>query len=267
MSFLTKAVALFTAAITLIWAGQAASQEDPQLAAIDAYMCDYTDGKGAGDLMKVVEKWNKWMDSTGGAAYSAWVMTPVLASTDMDIDLVWLGAWQNGKDMGQGMQAWADKGRDLNEEFLAVIDCGEHSSAASMNIRPPVEGWPGKSGVAMFTNCTVADGKSMNDAIEVHRKWAKHMDDIGSKAGLWLFFPGAGSNNSARVNDDLEEWDYKAVFSHPDYISYGNDWESYMNGGGWRVAQEIGGGILDCDSPRLYHSVTVRDGGINPNPK
>ncbi len=222
-------------------------------------MCNYRDGKDVGDLMGVTEKWNKWMDKNSSAPYSAWVMTPVLSSVNMPVDVVWLGAWQNGKDMGVGMQEWADKGGDLNKEFIDVIDCGEHSQAASVNIRPPVKGWPGKQGIAAFSNCTVADGKAVPDAMAVHQAWSKHLDSIGSKAGMWVFFPGAGNNNP--------EWDYKIVMSHPDYISYGNDWDNFTNGQGWRKVMEMGSGsTVSCDSPRVYHSVTVRNANINPAP-
>ncbi len=233
------------------------AQEDPRFAAIDAYLCNYNDGKGAADLMKVAEKWNKWMDKNSSPAYSAWVMHPVLSSVNMPIDVVWLGVWQNGIDMGKGMQEWADNGRELNEEFLGVFECGEHSQAGSVSIRPPAAGWPGKQGVAAFSNCTVGEGHTIPDAMAVHRAWASHLDSIGSKAGMWAFFPGAGQNNP--------DWDYKIVMSHPDYISYGADWENFTNGQGWRKAMEMGSGkVVSCDSPRVYHSVTVRDGGVKP---
>jgi hypothetical protein len=62
--------------------------------------------------------------------------------------------------------------------------------------------------------------------------------------------------------------DYKIVVSHPDYISYGADWENCTNGQGWRKRREMGfGTVVSCDSPRVYHSVTVRNAGINPTPE
>ena len=234
-------------------------QEDPVFAAIDAYSCDYRDGKGPDDLMKVIEKWNKWMDGNSSVAYNAWVMHPVLASTNTPLDVVWLGAWQNGNDMGKGMQEWADGGQKLNAEFQAVIDCGEHSQAASVNIRPPADSWPETVGVASFTNCTIQDGKTVADAMALHQAWAAHLDSIGSKAGMWVFFPGAGQNDI--------DWHYKIVSSYPDYLAYGADWESYTNGQGWRKADEMGAdNVVICDSPRVYHSNTVRNAGVNPAP-
>ncbi len=255
----TIRAALLVSAGTLLANGATAQEApaDPRFAAIDAYLCNYRDGKGADDLMKVADKWNKWMDKNSSAPYSAWVMHPVLSSVNMPVDVVWLGVWQNGIDMGKGMQEWSDNGGDLNREFIGVIDCGEHSQAGSVSIRAPAQGWPGKQGLAAFSNCTVGEDHTVPDAMAVHRAWAKHLDSIGSKAGMWAFFPGAGQNNP--------DWDYKIVMSHPDYISYGADWENFTNGQGWRKAMEMGSGkVVSCDSPRVYHSVTVRDGGVKP---
>ena len=236
-----------------------AQQEEapPSFAAIDAYLCTYHEGKDAKDLLQVTEKWNKWMDKNSSAPYSAWILHPVLSSTNMPIDVAWLGAWQNGNDMGRGMQEWSEKGQELGAEFFEVIDCAEHSQSASMNIRPPADGWPGEQGLVAFSNCTVGEGKTIPDAMEVHGAWAQHLNSTGSKAGMWAFFPGAGQTDI--------QWDYKIVVSHPDYLSYGADWENFTNGQGWRKAMELGSGqVVSCDSPRVYHSVTVRNAGIDP---
>jgi hypothetical protein len=259
MNSMTHAVTLALAA-HLVWAAEASAQEEPEphLAAIDAYLCNYRDGKGPDQLMAVVEKWGNWMDQHSSAPYSAWVMHPVLSSVNTPIDVAWLGAWPDGNAMGKGMQEWADKGQALNAEFMAVLDCGEHSQAASLNIRPPAEGWPGKTGVVAFANCHIGEGATLDDALGASQAWASYLYSTGSKAGMWVFFPGAGNDNP--------EWSYKLVVSHPDYESYGADWEHFSNGGGWRKAQELGvGSKVRCDSPRVYQSVTVRDAGVGPS--
>ena len=244
--------------IALLWGASAFAQDPPppSFNSIDAYLCNFNEGKKRSDLDKVVEKWNKWMDKNKGAPYNAWLMTPDMTSVNMPVDIVWLGAWANGNDMGRGMQAWADNDTGLGAEFDKVISCGEHSNAASVNIRPPNKGWPGKTGVAVFANCTVVEGKTVQDSMAAHQEWAKHLDSIGSKAGVWAFFPAFGQNNP--------EWDYKIVTSHPDYLSLGADWEAFTNGQGWMKAMEVAGGTVACDSPRVYHSTTIRNDGVNP---
>lgn len=245
---------------SLAWSGSTLAQEPPppSFAAIDAYLCNYNDGKGRADLDKVVAKWNKWMDNTKGAPYSAWVMTPVFSSINNPIDVAWLGVWANGNDMGKGTQDWIEKNGGIAADFDAAITCGEHSNAASVNIRPPGSEWPGKGGVAVFTNCTVAEGKTVQDAMAAHQAWAKHLDATGSKAGVWAFFPGAGQNNP--------EWDYKIVSSYPDFVAYGADWEAFTNGQGWAKAAQTFGGITSCDSQRVYQTTTVRNGGVSAVP-
>lgn len=257
-----KHTATISFLVSALWSGNLFAQAPtppPAFAAIDSYLCNFNDGKGMADLNAVVAKWNKWMDKSKGVAYSAWVMVPVLTSVNMPIDVAWLGVWANGNDMGKGMQAWADENGGLADEFDKVMTCSEHSSAASVNIRPPAEGWPGKSGLALFSNCTVAEGKTVQDAMAANRAWSANLDSIGSKAGVWAFFPGAGQNNPT--------WNYKLVYSYPDYLAYGADWEAYTNGQSWAKAQQIFGGTVSCDSQRLYQSVTVRDGGVGPVPK
>ena len=247
--------------ISFVISGSVLAQDPPPPAfsSIDSYICNYNEGKGRADLDKVIAKWNKWMDKQGGAPYSAWVMTPVLGASNYEMDFAWLGVWANGNDMGKGMQSWMENGGAMSAEFDSVMSCPDHSNAASVNIRPPGKEWPGKTGVTVFSDCTVAEGKTMQDAMAANRAWAKHMGDTGSKAGIWTFFPGAGSSDP--------EYDYKMVSGYPDYMAYGADWESYTNGQGWAKAGQIFGGVTDCGSQRVYQTTTVRDGGVSAVPR
>ncbi len=257
MKNMTSPRAMLVAAISVVWASSAVAQRPPpSFAAVEGYMCNFVEGKERKDLDKVVKKWNKWMDDSEGTPYSAWILTPVLRSTNMPADVVWLGVWQNGFDMGQGMQAWMTGNDGLAAEINEVLDCAEHSNAAAMNIRPPAEGWPTPTGVVGFADCTVAEGKTMPEAMDANRAWAQHLDNIGSKSGMWAFFPGDGGN--------VVDWDYKIVTSYPDFVAYGAAWEAYTNGQGWAQAQQIFDGTVSCDSARLYHSTNVRNGGVNP---
>lgn len=248
-------------ALPLLGSTPGFAQDSPlqNFAAIEAYMCNYNEGQTRADLDKVVAKWSKWADSNYGVPYSAWVMTPIFSSTNMPADVVWMGAWQNGTDMGKGLQAWIGSGGDMAAEFDKVVNCVEHSNSASVNLRPPPKGWPGESGIAVFSNCTTAEGKTPDEAMAVQQKIAQARYPEGADVGVWAFIPGPGNNNP--------EWDYKIVTSYPDLAAFGAHWDSYVNGGGWRKTMKMANGMIDCDSPRVYHSTTVRDGGINPAPQ
>lgn len=253
------AVAIVSVAVFLGTAAADADAQEQRLVPIEAYLCTYVEGKSRVDLDKVTAKWNKWMDDNDATPYSAWVMEPVFKPASLPFDVVWLGAWQDGGAMGSGMQQWLTRGGLLQAEFNRVVDCPEHLNAASLNIRPPRNDWPGEMGVAVFTDCTVDDDSNVEEAMEAMRAWADYMDTIGSMAGMWAFFPfyGAGEMHG----------DFKIVTSYPDYIAFGAEWENYINGDGWKKAMEIGEDVMSCDSPRVYHSNTARNGNIDPAPK
>lgn len=233
--------------------------QPPSFTAIDTYFCRYHEGKGRSDLDRVLVKWNKWMDDTKAAPYNAWVMTPYFSSdSNTDFDVLWLGAWQDGNAFGNGLQQWLDKGGSLLAEFDTVLHCNEHSNSGALNIRAPHKGWPDQHGVATITNCRIADGKTVPEAIEFHEAWGVHLARTGSKAGIWAFFPGFG-------HGDID-WDYRIVTSHPDFKSLGADWESFTNGQGWAVHDELSLGLVSCDNARVYNSTLVRNANINPAP-
>jgi len=244
---------------------QAQDQQNPKFVPIEMYTCQYNKGKGSKDLQRVVDKWNKWTDENDSTPYTAWLLTPFIFDSSNNFDVGWIGAWPDGNAMGTSLATWLEKGGNLQGEFDRVIDCSSHATAASVMIKPPGGDWPGETGMTVFADCNIAEGKTVQDAMAAHNEWVKHLNDNGSKAGLWVFWPGFGSNEKG---DDIGpsgiSYDYKIVGAHPDMRSIGADWESFTNGGGWRKAQELTNGVLQCDSPRVYSSKNIRNGNFNP---
>ena len=126
---------------------------------------------------------------------------------------------------------------------------------ASMNLKIPAS-WGQQTGAVAFADCSIAEGKTGNDAVAAHQAWAGYLQSTGSTAGLWLFFPGPG-------NGDVS-WDYKVVTGHADYQSFGADFERFTNGGGW-MEQAKHDATTSCGSARIYTSQMIRDGGVKPN--
>ncbi len=234
----------------------AQDNETPNLGAIELFMCNYNKGKGSKDLDRVVDKWNVWADEANYVPYTAWTLTPVFGSPEYDFDLAWLGAWQNGADMGRGLQQWKDQGGAMQAAFDKVLRCDVHSGFTSANFKPQQGDFPAE-GVTVFTDCTIAEGKTLEDSIAVHASWAKHLTERGSKAGMWAFYPSMGGGDI--------DFDYKIVMGHPDYTSLGADNNDYTNGGGWMKGREISQDTVSCNLPRVYNSVLRRNGGIDPN--
>jgi hypothetical protein len=252
---------LFVALCTLPLLGSAlvAAQDEsaPNLSAVEIYSCNYNKGKGQKDLDKVVAKWNDWADETGYTPYNAWSLAPVFGCPDYSFDMGWLGAWENGAEMGKGLQQWKKGGGAMQAEFDKVVSCASHVAFTSANLKAPAQSdWPAE-GVTAFSDCKIAQGKKLEDAIKVHSGWAKHLTANGSKAGLWMFLPSMGG-----VDVD---YDYKMVVSHPDFVSLGIDNNAYTNGRGWEKERELSQGVVSCGVPRVYNTELLRNGGVKVN--
>ena len=259
---LIKAAVLLLAPVCLSTTALAQDAEEaPNVGAVEIYQCNYADGAGAKDLDKVVGKWNKWADKNFEAPYSAWTLTPMATGSYFEADIGWLGAFANGSDMGKVTQNWNSKGAEHQAAFDAVIPCSNHSIFSSVNVKAPaVDGWPGENGsksVTVFSDCTAAEGTTLEDAFAVHRAWADHLTSRGSKAGMWVFLPAFGADG---VNGH-----YKVIMGYANYEDWGNDHNDYTNGGGWLKGRELMEGVLACDSPRVYSTTLVRNGGVSPN--
>ncbi len=235
--------------------------EAPNVGAVEIYQCNYAEGTTRKDLDKVIGKWNKWADKNFDAPYSAWLLTSMASGSYFTADVGWLGGWQNGTDMGKVSQNWNEKGGDQQAAFDAVIPCDNHSIFSSVNVKAPGgEGWPGDNGaksVTVFSDCTAAEGATLEDIFAVHNGWAEHLTSRGSQAGIWVFLPAFGADG---INGH-----YKVVTGYPSYEEWGKDHDDYTNGGGWRKERELTAGVLECDSPRVYDTTLVRNGGVSPN--
>ena len=108
---------------------------------------------------------------------------------------------------------------------------------------------PWAPGPVEFTNCTVAEGRDfLTEVIPAVHKWAAHE---GEGTGHFMLFPAWGEASDS-------EYDFKWV-SVSSYETLGTSYDDYGQGGGWQKWGELFKGLLECDSPRLYHGMNVRE--------
>ena len=43
---------------------------------VETFACDFNEGKDMDDLLKVTEKWDKWLNKNGSVAYTGLVLSP-----------------------------------------------------------------------------------------------------------------------------------------------------------------------------------------------
>jgi hypothetical protein len=236
------------------WSSGALAQDTPAAAPLrptEVYTCNYVKGKGPADLAKVVSAWNAWMDQDATEAYSAWSMTPEYFGPGITFDVAWLGAWPDGATMGRGLDRWQRDGGKHARAFTSVIECNSHASFASMEIKAPGGNFPG-DGIATFMDCKVGEGHARQTVLNAYQKWAAYLTSQGSTAGIWLYLPAYAGGKV--------EYDYKVVIGYANHQEMGAGFDRYTNKGGYEKAVGYFGGLVTCDSPRLYTAKLERNG-------
>lgn len=213
---------------------------------VEFFACHWQDGKGIEDLKKVGKAFAAWADKSD-SGYSAWVLTPQFHS-GLDFDVGWLGAWPDGKAMGKSMDNWLAEGGELAADFAKVMSCGSHEMATSMRLNAP-KGPPG-NGLVMFSQCSMADGKMLTDAISAHQKVATMMAEMGSKHSSWVFYPGPGAGDI--------DFDYWQVLAFNSYAEFGAGYDMYMNGGGMKKAMAAMKNVSACKRAVVFDAHLVR---------
>jgi hypothetical protein len=228
-------------------AADEATEESP-IFPVEIYTCNFHDGKGAADMDGWVSEWNTWADEHL-APYSAWTLTPFYYGTEQTFDFLWLGVSPDAATMGRAYDEFL-RNPGLNAGFDAIAHCDGHSNFATMNIKEPPDD-DAKSFVLNFSDCKAAEGKSWDDVGPALQAWSEYRAGHGSQAGMWVLWPAYGGG--------AVEFDFKFVTSYRNYASLGEDYDQYGKEG-YKKADELFEGLLDCDVTRSYVAVERRDG-------
>ena len=244
---------LATVALWMLGTGSGAvAQNDAGPAPVEAFFCNFQQGKDMKDLMQVANRFSKWAEKND-PEYSAWILTPRFGQFVELPQVVWLGSNPNGNSMGKGLDTWVENGNDLQAEFDSVLACGAHGLASSVQIQAP-DGPPG-DGVVMFSQCELEDDESWMKAVEAHTQFSKTMRALGAKNSNWLFFPMLGGP----ADRDFDYWSVSTFNSWNDYFAA---YELYVSGGGWQKQMEVMDDVAECEpgSPTVWDVKLVRQG-------
>jgi hypothetical protein len=241
-------IVISTFAFLVVGASAIAQEESdvPDWTPVETFTCNFLDGKGPGDLDKVVDEWNAWWDEKGLNSYFAVTITPYYYS-EKNFDLGWLGVWTDGNAMGSSLGTWINEGSGLGGKFFEIIECDSHSNFASVNVKPPSGDAP-DSMLLSFSNCSIEDGKTFADFLTAQGEWNTYADEHGFESGEWVMFPVAGGGE--------DNYDFKLVTSEANHTVAGANWQLYADGH-YRKSNELFGDVVECDSSRVY-SANVR---------
>lgn len=251
-----KKILVLTAILTAIAALAAPSafaQQSPPAAptsVVEILGCKFNANKGMNELHSVNTRYNAWADKNKMTDYTAFVATPFLHSADVQNDVLWIGAWPNAAAMARdGALSATKEGHDIDTAYDAVGKCASHALYAEVVIRQPKTP-PPENGVATFSDCTVHEGRTAEEAIAALGQVAEYMAGRGSDAFSAVLFPLAGLPNNAHYT-------FKHVIGSASMDAFGKDVDVYT-AGGFRRADEVLGRVVDCNSPRVYTLERVR---------
>jgi len=217
---------------------------------VEFYTCHWVEGKGMPDLLRVTAKFREWARKYN-SDYAAWILTPNYHSPTMDYDVVWLGSWPDFRTFAGSQANWWKNGRELAAEFSSVIDCSEqHQLVTSILIDAP-EG-PPASGVALLSRCSLAPGKTIQDALDAHVKAGKVMKKLGSKQRSWMYTPGLGAAHMG--------FDYWRLIVFSNYLELGDMLQIYTAGGGKQQTDPYYEGVATCDAPAVFDAQWAKKG-------
>jgi hypothetical protein len=223
-----------------------ADQHEGEMKAIpvELFTCKFNDGKGPADLDAVIDKWNAWADTQGVDDYSAWTLTPYYYGPEQDFDMIWLGAGKDAVALGKAQDAYLAEDAGLRAGFASVLTCDAHVNYASLQHKAPPDGATPGNSILTFSDCKYKEGATFDALRSAMDKWATHLSGEGSTAAIWHWYPVYGGGG--------EEFHFKWLEGFSNFATLGADYESYGNGGGWRVAGDLFRDLIDCDSSRAY---------------
>jgi len=227
---------------------QEESDQGSAIFPVEIYTCNFHEGKGSADLDQWVTQWNAWLDGDP-EPYSAWTLTPFYFGAEQDFDFIWLGTSPDAAALGRAYDKYLANPA-LNAGFAEFASCGAHVNYATMRVKePPNDG--AKSFILNFSDCEIAEGKSFDDVAPALAAWSEYRAGHGSQAGMWVLWAAYGGGDA--------DFDFKFVQSYRNYASLGADYDQYGKEG-YKKADELFDGLVDCNDARSYIVTERRDG-------
>lgn len=211
---------------------------------VELFACTYNDGKDAGDLDKVIDKWNKWSDKQGTDDYAAWTLTPYYYGPDQEFDVIWLGAGKDAVALGNAQDGYLAENVGLHGDFNEVLSCNAHAQFASLNYKSLSDGATPSNSVITFSDCKYKEGASFPQLSTAMGEWSQHLTDKGSDSSIFHWYPVYGGGG--------EDFDFKWIEAFKNLTALGVDFENMGNGGSYAINGKLLGHIVDCDSSRAY---------------
>jgi len=158
--------------------------------AAEYHFCNFNEGQDVDDLLRVVGKFNKFLDEHADKGQYDAVLLQEIYDVDNDWDYVWSGHWPSNEDMANGMQNWVENGGSIQKEFDKVSSCSAIRGYQYIYNSSAPEGkvWP-----VQYRSCSLKEGASHQEVRDLYDRAAEQWSDDGLKGGGRLFYQQLGS--------------------------------------------------------------------------
>jgi len=246
MKFIVITLAVFSSVF-------AEAQEAPDPIRAEYFTCSLNEGKDMDDMMKWVEKWNRWMDATDETNYTAAMLFPRYRTPTTEFDMIWVGHVKNSEMLGKGNDNWLSaSNRSLRESI--PVTCDESFNAyqwvAVSNFSPKdlSDSYP-----VSYRYCDLKEGKNLGDAYAALSGIQEAHHASGMKSGARIIRPSNGAPS------DLTKYDFVLSYANPTWADWGRLVDNYWgNLNGSDAANQVRE-TYSCEGSRMYAGTIIRN--------
>ena len=209
--------------------------ELPVFGGVETFACDFVDGKGMDDLMKVTKKWDKWADKIHSVAYTGLVLSPFYYDA-LDADVYWVGFSSSFRDQAVAQAEYEAKGAKMQADFDSVYSCKSHSQLAWVRVRD--ESGPTDEGIVDFSACAMLPNASQQDLSAADTKMNAFLTKIESSARIYRWYPMQGNETNGA---DFYQASWSGSFEEK-----GLNTDKFLQNGGVQLRDSLYGPIVKC---------------------
>tara|TARA_E500000331_G_scaffold347949_1_gene388819 strand:+ start:117 stop:881 length:765 start_codon:yes stop_codon:yes gene_type:complete len=221
----------------------------PKMSALEVISFTLNQKKDIADVIEWSSGVDTFVSEELDTGYMAWIVTPDAVNLDdYPMDFFWLGVADDFKSLGKGRDTYFEKADKLQEKMEKISSLEGRRLFASMPVKPIIDSGPG-NGLLTVWSCQFQEGMGFAELAAADQTMMAYMDKVEMPGGMYRWFSGPGAPSS-------EEADFRNVLLNDTDESRGA-FVDMMMAGGFKVAQESYGKVIDCDAPRVWRAIHV----------
>ena len=237
---------LIAVIFTCLLSFQLSAQET---AIVEAFSCNYADGKNRNDLDSAIEYWQKGMKDMQSDAmknYFAAVLHPIRSSSDSDF--YWLGVNATMTEWAQGFTEYSSGkfGRSADARFEKMSKCQSNlhmSTPLYVALTPN----PENNGAVMIAlGCNLHKGKDIQNAMAIESARIAYLKAAKIQSSVYRLLPYIGNS----------PYDIIYLVVYPDASVFASAADGYMASAEWMATNNMLRNTMSCSSG-LYESNIV----------